>query len=57
MTGNFKIVAQVYNELWIIYTGSKAVDFLLDSKWASGEKGTKILFTDRNSVVRYLDEK
>ena len=38
------------------YTGSKAVDFLMDSKWASGEKGTKILFTDRNSIVRYLNE-
>ncbi|XP_072035740.1 translocation protein SEC62-like [Amphiura filiformis] len=38
------------------FTGSKAVDFLLDSKWASGEKGTKIIFTDRNSVARYLNE-
>ncbi|XP_033642090.1 translocation protein SEC62-like [Asterias rubens] len=37
------------------FTGSKAVDMLLDSKWASGKSSTDILFTDRNSVVQYLD--
>ncbi|XP_071841443.1 translocation protein SEC62-like [Apostichopus japonicus] len=37
------------------FTGSKAVDFLLDSKWASGAKKTPIIFTTRESVARYLD--
>ncbi|KAJ8022091.1 Translocation protein SEC62 [Holothuria leucospilota] len=37
------------------FTGSKAVDFLLDSKWASGAKGNPILFTDRGSVTSYLN--
>ncbi|XP_030834879.1 translocation protein SEC62-like [Strongylocentrotus purpuratus] len=29
------------------FTGSKAVDLMLDSKWASGKGSTEILFTDR----------
>merc|ERR1711973_817681 len=36
------------------FIGSKAVDCLLDSKWASGKGGAEILFTDRASVVAYL---
>lgn len=36
------------------FKGSKAVDCLLDSKWASGKKGAEILFTDRESVIDYL---
>ena len=35
--------------------GSKAVDCLMDSKWASGKGGAEILFTDRVSVELYLD--
>ncbi|XP_068699276.1 translocation protein SEC62-like isoform X2 [Montipora capricornis] len=38
------------------FIGSKAVDCLLDSKWASGKGGTEILFTDRLSVETYLDK-
>lgn len=38
------------------FIGSKAVDCLLDSNWASGKGGTEILFTDRLSVERYLDK-
>ncbi|XP_063965583.1 translocation protein SEC62-like [Lytechinus pictus] len=37
------------------FTGSKAVDFLLDSKWASGKGKTEVIFTDRESVANYLD--
>ena len=37
-----------------IVLGSKAVDCLLDSKWASGKKGAEILFTHRGSVEDYL---
>lgn len=36
------------------FKGSKAVDCLLDSKWASGKKGAEILFTHRASVESYL---
>ena len=39
----------------LLQSGSKAVDYLLDSKWASGKGGTEILFTDRVSVETYLD--
>lgn len=38
------------------FIGSKAVDCLLDSNWASGKGGTEILFTDRLSVEKYLDK-
>ncbi|XP_067050854.1 translocation protein SEC62-like isoform X3 [Acropora muricata] len=38
------------------FKGSKAVDCLLDSNWASGKGGTEILFTDRLSVEKYLDK-
>lgn len=37
-----------------VILGSKAIDCLLDSKWASGKGGTEILFTDRKSVQDYL---
>ena len=37
-----------------VILGSKAIDCLLDSKWASGKGGTEILFTDRESVQDYL---
>lgn len=37
------------------FIGSKAIDCLMDSKWASGTGGTEILFTDRVSVEMYLD--
>ncbi|XP_072174466.1 translocation protein SEC62-like [Diadema setosum] len=37
------------------FTGSKAVDFLQESKWATGKGNTEILFTDRESVASYLD--
>lgn len=37
------------------FIGSKAVDCLMDSKWASGKGGAEILFTDRVSVELYLD--
>lgn len=37
------------------FIGSKAVECLLDSKWASGKGGTEILFTDRASAESYLD--
>lgn len=39
-----------------ILLGSKAIDCLMDSKWASGKGGTEILFTDRESVELYLDK-
>ncbi|XP_038078797.1 translocation protein SEC62-like [Patiria miniata] len=38
------------------FTGSKAVDLMLDSKWASGKGSIEILFTDRSSVVQYLEK-
>jgi translocation protein SEC62 len=38
------------------YLGAKAINCLLDSKWASGKGGTEILFTDRESVKVYLQE-
>ncbi|CAB4036777.1 translocation SEC62-like, partial [Paramuricea clavata] len=38
------------------FKGSKAIDCLLDSKWASGKGGTEILFTDRESVQDYLQD-
>ncbi|XP_037075543.1 translocation protein SEC62-like [Pollicipes pollicipes] len=37
------------------FTAARAVDALLDSPWASGEKKHQIIFTDRQSVVDYLD--
>lgn len=37
------------------FTGSKAVDFLQDSKWASGKGNTDIIFSDRESIAHYLD--
>ncbi|EHB13215.1 Translocation protein SEC62 [Heterocephalus glaber] len=39
---------------WVDYIiASKAVDFLLDSKWAKAKKGEEALFTTRESVVDY----
>ena len=34
------------------FSGSKAVDFMLDSKWATGKDP---IFSDRESVVVYLN--
>lgn len=34
---------------------SKAVDCLLDSKWAKAKKGEEALFTTRESVVEYCN--
>lgn len=34
---------------------SKAVDCLLDSKWAKAKKGEEALFTTRDSVVDYCN--
>lgn len=47
--------AYQWGDYVFITTGSKAVDCLLDSKWASGKGGTEILFTNRSSVEAYLD--
>ncbi|XP_078615718.1 translocation protein SEC62-like isoform X2 [Branchiostoma floridae x Branchiostoma japonicum] len=35
------------------FTASKAVDCLLDSKWAEGKGKTEVLFTHRESAVNY----
>ncbi|XP_078695664.1 translocation protein SEC62-like isoform X2 [Branchiostoma floridae x Branchiostoma belcheri] len=35
------------------FTASKAVDSLLDSKWAEGKGKTEVLFTHRESAVNY----
>nr|XP_002737999.1 PREDICTED: translocation protein SEC62-like [Saccoglossus kowalevskii] len=37
------------------FTAAKAVDMLLDSKWASGKTNETELFTTRQTVVDYLD--
>ncbi|MBN3326751.1 SEC62 protein, partial [Atractosteus spatula] len=37
------------------FTASKAVDCLLDSKWAKAKKGEEALFTTRESVVDYCN--
>uniref|UniRef100_W5MJZ7 Translocation protein SEC62 n=1 Tax=Lepisosteus oculatus TaxID=7918 RepID=W5MJZ7_LEPOC len=37
------------------FTASKAVDCLLDSKWAKAKKGEEALFTTRDSVVDYCN--
>ncbi|XP_014671713.1 PREDICTED: translocation protein SEC62-like [Priapulus caudatus] len=37
------------------FTASKAVDMLLDSKWATGKGKEELLFTTRQSCVDYLD--
>ncbi|KAG1673589.1 Translocation protein SEC62 [Nymphon striatum] len=37
------------------FIASKAINVLLDSQWASGAKNTPNIFTDRESVERYLD--
>lgn len=36
------------------FIASKAIDCLLDSKWATNEKGEEPLFTTRESVVEYM---
>lgn len=36
-------------------TASKAVECLLDSKWAKAKKGEEALFTTRDSVVDYCN--
>ncbi|XP_077415225.1 translocation protein SEC62 [Vanacampus margaritifer] len=37
------------------FTASKAVDCLLDSKWAKAKKGEEAVFTTRDSVVDYCN--
>uniref|UniRef100_A0A8B9VY42 Translocation protein SEC62 n=1 Tax=Anas zonorhyncha TaxID=75864 RepID=A0A8B9VY42_9AVES len=37
------------------FIASKAVDCLLDSKWAKAKKGEEALFTTRESVVEYCN--
>ncbi|XP_061423915.1 translocation protein SEC62 isoform X1 [Lethenteron reissneri] len=37
------------------FVASKAVETLLESNWATGKKGTEILFTTRESVVAYCN--
>ncbi|XP_019712281.1 translocation protein SEC62 [Hippocampus comes] len=37
------------------FTASKAVDCLLDSKWAKAKKGEEALFTTRDSVLDYCN--
>uniref|UniRef100_A0A452RNS0 Translocation protein SEC62 n=1 Tax=Ursus americanus TaxID=9643 RepID=A0A452RNS0_URSAM len=37
------------------FIASKAVDCLLDSKWAKAKKGEEALFTTRESVVDYCN--
>ena len=37
------------------FTASRAVDALLDSPWASGSEKQPPVFTDRESVVDFLD--
>ncbi|XP_043926012.1 translocation protein SEC62 [Protopterus annectens] len=37
------------------FIASKAVDCLLDSKWAKSKKGEEVLFTTRDSVVDYCN--
>lgn len=52
---NFSILFKVSHFL-LNHVASKAIDCLLDSPWASGmEKGPDLLFTSRESVVRFLD--
>jgi len=36
-------------------SASKAVECLLDSKWAKAKKGEEALFTTRESVVDYCN--
>lgn len=38
-----------------VLAASKAVDCLLDSKWAKSKKGEEALFTTRDSVVDYCN--
>lgn len=37
-------------------SASKAVDCLLDSKWAKAKKGEEAVFTTRDSVVDYCNK-
>merc|ERR1712049_19902 len=37
------------------FIASDAVNLLLDSKWASGKSKADVLFTNRQSVVHYMD--
>lgn len=38
-----------------LHLASKAVDCLLDSKWAKAKKGEEAVFTTRESVVDYCN--
>lgn len=38
-----------------LHSASKAVDCLLDSKWAKAKKGEEALFTTRDSVLDYCN--
>ena len=37
------------------FTAARAVDVLLDSPWATGSEKKQPVFTDRESVVEFLD--
>lgn len=39
----------------LVFAASKAVDCLLDSKWAKAKKGEEALFTNRESVVEFCN--
>lgn len=55
--GNFKpISVSVFLSLSVcVLVASKAVDCLLDSKWAKAKKGEEALFTTRESVLDYCN--
>jgi len=46
--------ATLFGEKAVYFSGSNAVDFLMDSKWASGKGKSSIEFTHRDSVADYL---
>ncbi|XP_047145145.1 translocation protein SEC62 isoform X1 [Hydra vulgaris] len=46
--------ATMYGDEAFYFFGSKAVDFLLDSKWAKGDSKLSVQFTHRESVVAFL---
>jgi len=45
----------VFVNVHLCVVASKAVDCLLDSKWAKAKKGEEALFTTRESVVDYCN--
>lgn len=54
---NVKMNVVNFNAFLILFSplASKAVDCLLDSKWAKAKKGEEALFTTRESVVDYCN--